>query len=217
MRLLHNTSRRIALLFVFFSCAATAAVSAQSFTAETAAAAERLATEHQPAWLQKLCALLSIPSVSSDPARRKDVMEAATRTAGLMSEAGLENVETSLFPTGEGHVAVYGDWLHAPAGAPTVLIYNHFDVQPAEASDGWENDHAPFPEAMHKCVKDDRVLGRGASDNKGGLVGVLAAVAAVMKSAGQGACFLRSPANTTNPPSLFFCSSSSIDVSAIQI
>ena len=38
----------------------------------------------------KLCALLSIPSVSSDPARRKDVMEAATRTAGLMSEVGLE-------------------------------------------------------------------------------------------------------------------------------
>jgi acetylornithine deacetylase/succinyl-diaminopimelate desuccinylase-like protein len=167
-------------------CAVTATprVSAQSFNAESVAAAERRAADEQPAWLQKLCMLLSVPSVSSDPARRKDVMEAATRTAGLMTEAGLENVETSYFPTGQGHVVVYGDWLHAPPGAPTVLIYNHFDVQPEDPIDGWKKGHAAFPEAMHECIKDGHVLGRGASDNKGGLVGVLAAVAAVMKSAG---------------------------------
>jgi len=60
---------------------------AQSSSA-AAAAAERLAGENQHAWVQKLCALMAIPSVSSDPARRKDVVEAADRTAGLMTEVG---------------------------------------------------------------------------------------------------------------------------------
>lgn len=130
LRLVHAAAIALLLLLPI-------AASAQSFTAETAAAAERHALDRQSEWLQKLCTLLSIPSVSSDPSRRKDVMEAATRTAGLMSEAGLENVETSYFPTGEGHAVVYGDWLHAGEDAPTMLIYNHFDVQPEDPVEGW--------------------------------------------------------------------------------
>ena len=107
-------------------------------------------------------------------------------------------------------------------GSPTVLIYNHFDVQPEDPAEGWRAGHPTFPQMMHQCVKDGKVgpvghysprhrmrynarngvqmrwmtqratsarpcgqvLGRGASDNKGGLVGVLAALAAVMKSHG---------------------------------
>ena len=58
---------------------------------------------------------------------------------------------------------VYGDWLHAP-GKPTILIYGHFDVQPAEPFDLWQTP--PFaPE-----VRDGKVWGRGASDDKGGML-----------------------------------------------
>ena len=164
---------------------ASAAAASMDDAAAAVAHADRRADDERPSWLAHLCMLMSVPSVSSDPARRADVLEAATMTERLMTEAGLENVETSHFPAGgPGHAVVYGDWLHAPPGAPTVLVYNHFDVQPEDPVEGWREGHRAFPGAMDECVKDGLVMGRGASDNKGGLVGVLAAVSAVMNATG---------------------------------
>lgn len=73
---------------------------------------------------------------------------------------GTENVRMK--PTA-GHPVVFGDWLHAGADKPTVLIYGHFDVQPAEPFDLW--DSPPF----NPVVRDGKVFGRGASDDKGGM------------------------------------------------
>ena len=64
-----------------------------------------------------------------------------------MSEAGIENVE--IMETG-GQPAVYGDWMHAGNGKPTVLIYGHFDVQPVDPVELW--DHDPFV----PTIKDEK-------------------------------------------------------------
>jgi hypothetical protein len=82
-----------ALLLLAAAASFTSGVAQSSSAA--ADAAERLAGENQLAWVQKLCALMAIPSVSSDPARRKDVVEAADRTAGLMTEVGLHTTTST--------------------------------------------------------------------------------------------------------------------------
>ena len=79
----------------------------------------------------------------------------------------------------EGHPVVYGDWLHANPRKPTVLIYGHFDVQPAEPYDLWQTP--PFlPE-----VRDGEVWGRGASDDKGGMLIPILSVEALLKTTGS--------------------------------
>ena len=59
-----------------------------------------------------------------------------------------------------GHPVVYADWLHAP-GAPTILVYGHYDVQPVDPLDLWTSP--PF----EPVVVDGRMLARGAADDKG--------------------------------------------------
>ena len=84
--------------------------------------------------LQELIELLKIPSVSTDPKLAGEVDTCARRMGELMAEAGLE---TEVFET-EGHPSVYGERLEAP-GAPTVLVYGHYDVQPSDPDDEWES------------------------------------------------------------------------------
>jgi acetylornithine deacetylase/succinyl-diaminopimelate desuccinylase-like protein len=115
--------------------------------------------EQQPRYLEELLQFLRIPSISSLPAHAADVQQAAQWVADRLTVAGLENVQ--ILPTA-GHPAVYADWLHAP-GKPTVLIYGHFDTQPADPLELWTNP--PF----EPVVKDDRVYARGASDDKGNM------------------------------------------------
>ena len=86
----------------------------------------------------------------------------------------MENIET--LETG-GHPVVYGDWLHAQ-GKPTIMIYGHFDTQPADPIELWDNP--PFEPA----VKDGRVYARGASDDKGNMFAPILAVEALLKTAG---------------------------------
>jgi acetylornithine deacetylase/succinyl-diaminopimelate desuccinylase-like protein len=86
----------------------------------------------------------------------------------------MEHVEVA--ETG-GHPMVYADWLHA-AGAPTVLLYGHYDVQPVDPLDEWEA--APF----EPVVRDGRVLARGASDDKSNITAAVAAVEAVLATRG---------------------------------
>src|ERR1035437_4270969 len=101
-----------------------------------ASSAISFAKENQVRFLAELKDLLRIPSVSTLPEHRSDIDKAAAFVAAELKRIGIEHVEVI---TTDGHPLVYGDWLHA-AGKPTVLIYAHYDVQPAEPLDEW---HTP--------------------------------------------------------------------------
>ncbi|GAB4312480.1 MAG: dipeptidase [Phototrophicales bacterium] len=133
------------------------------------------ARENADQFRQQLHDLLRIPSVSTDPARAGAVQEAAEWLADNMRRAGIENVK--VYPTA-GHPIVYGDWLHAE-GAPTVLIYGHYDVQPADKADGWIDD--PF----NPIERDGKIYARGASDDKGQMFIHVKAVESILKTVGK--------------------------------
>ena len=103
--------------------------------------------------------LLRIPSISALDRHRGDMLRAAEFIAGRMREIGIEHVEVS--PTA-GHPVIYGDWLHAE-GAPTVLVYCHYDVQPVDPIELWNKP--PF----EPVVENGRIYARGAEDDKGQL------------------------------------------------
>ena len=98
--------------------------------------------------------------------------EAATWVANRLKAAGLEEVQ--ILPT-EGHPVVYGEWLHAP-GKPTVMIYGHFDTQPADPLELWKSP--PF----EPQIRDGRVYARGASDDKGSMLTPILAVEALLQT-----------------------------------
>jgi acetylornithine deacetylase/succinyl-diaminopimelate desuccinylase-like protein len=107
--------------------------------------------------LAELEAFAAIPSVSTDPAHAGDILAAAQWVEQALSSAGPITVRT--IPTA-GNPVVYGEWLGAP-GAPTVLVYGHYDVQPPDPLEKW--DSAPFT----PTVRDGRLYARGVSDDKG--------------------------------------------------
>lgn len=104
-------------------------------------------------YIAELAEYVAIPSVSRD-AERETMLQAATWLLGKLDFADVEIVETG------GHPAVVGSWLGAP-GAPTVLIYGHYDVQPTGDLDEWITP--PFELARY----GDRLRGRGVTDDKG--------------------------------------------------
>ena len=115
---------------------------------------------HEAEAVETLKAFCRIPSVSTDPASAGAVREAAAFAAGLLRQAGFPQVET--IETG-GHPAVLAEWCAVP-GAPVVLVYGHYDVQPPDPLEKWTSP--PFePE-----VRDDRLYARGVSDDKGPLL-----------------------------------------------
>jgi acetylornithine deacetylase/succinyl-diaminopimelate desuccinylase-like protein len=114
---------------------------------------------HRDAWLAELVEFLRIPSVSTDPERTGDVQAAADWLADKLRAAGCGEVE--VWPTA-GHPVVYGAWRGA-AGAPTLLVYGHYDVQPEEPVELW--DTPPF----EPTVRDGKLWARGAADDKGQL------------------------------------------------
>jgi acetylornithine deacetylase/succinyl-diaminopimelate desuccinylase-like protein len=131
---------------------------------------------HQDRFTAELADFVRIPSVSADPAHVADVARAGDWVADRLRTAGIENVR--VLPT-EGHPVVYGDWLHAGADRPTVLIYGHFDVQPPEPLDLWTTP--PFAAE----IRDDKMFGRGASDDKGGMFIPIVAAEALLKTTGR--------------------------------
>ncbi|MCL4871263.1 MAG: dipeptidase [Anaerolineae bacterium] len=133
------------------------------------------AAANQEANLNELIDLLRIPSVSTQPERAKDVQAAAHQVVHILTQAGLENVR--LIPT-PLHPLVYGDWLHAGPDKPTLLIYGHYDVQPAEPFDAWESP--PF----EPTIRDNYLYARGSSDDKGQTHLNIKAVEAYLKGAG---------------------------------
>jgi acetylornithine deacetylase/succinyl-diaminopimelate desuccinylase-like protein len=102
------------------------------------------------------------------------VQRCAEWTADEMRRVGLQNVR--LFET-PGNPIVYADWLHAP-GAPTILFYGHYDVQPVDPVDLWESP--PF----EATVRDGEIYARGAADDKGQVFMHLKAIEAHLKQAG---------------------------------
>lgn len=133
------------------------------------------AHQHHDRFLRELDELLSIPSVSTLSEHKGDVERAAAWVAAQLRALGLERVE--LMPTG-GHPVAYGEWLEAP-GQPTVLIYGHYDVQPADPLDEWLSP--PFEPTR----QGDNLYARGASDMKGNLHEVLKALESI-RVAGSG-------------------------------
>ena len=112
---------------------------------------------HHDRILDELIEFARIPSVSTDPHYTKDTARAAEWVAAQLRQAGPIDVRTIATA---GHPVVYGEWLGAP-NAPTILVYGHYDVQPADPLERWRSD--PFgPE-----LRDGRLYGRGVSDNKG--------------------------------------------------
>ncbi len=108
---------------------------------------------------EELFDFLRIPSVSARSEHRADVARAAEWVADSMSAAGLR---AEVLPTG-GHPVVLGEWRGAPAGAPTVLIYGHYDVQPPEPLELWTSP--PF----EPTLRDGNIYARGSVDDKGQL------------------------------------------------
>ena len=126
-------------------------------------------------FVDELRAFVRIPSISTDPAYADAIGEAARFVADRMERAGLENV--AILPT-DGHPLVYADWLHA-GDAPTVLVYGHYDVQPADPLEDWTSP--PFePE-----VRDGRLYGRGVSDDKGPMFIPICVAEAFLRTSGS--------------------------------
>jgi acetylornithine deacetylase/succinyl-diaminopimelate desuccinylase-like protein len=130
------------------------------------------AHQNRERFSRELTEFIRIESVSTDDEYKPQVLKAAEWAADHLRKIGIENV--ALMPTG-GHPVVYGDWLKRP-GAPTVLIYGHYDVQPVDPIELWET--SPF----EATVKGDYLFGRGTSDMKGQVMATLNAVESIMKT-----------------------------------
>jgi acetylornithine deacetylase/succinyl-diaminopimelate desuccinylase-like protein len=123
----------------------------------------------------ELFEFLRIPSVSARSEHKPDVRRAAEWLMRKMQEAGLE---VSLHDT-PGHPVVLGEWRGAGDAAPTLLIYGHYDVQPAEPLELW---HSP---AFEPEVRDGRIYGRGSVDDKGQLYLHIKAIEAHLQATGR--------------------------------
>ncbi|MBK8987770.1 MAG: dipeptidase [Chloroflexi bacterium] len=134
------------------------------------------AQQHRADYAAELIDFLRIPSISTQPDQAANTVRAAEWVAAAMRTAVLENV--AVIPT-EGYPLVYADWLHAGSNAPTVLIYGHYDVQPADPLEEW---HTP---PFEPTTIGDYLYARGASDDKGQMYVHIKAVEAHLKANGR--------------------------------
>ena len=124
-----------------------------------AADLEKFLTDNDERIHKELFEFLRIPSVSAKSDHNADTKRAADWVKASLDKIG---VAAKVYPTA-GHPVVVGEWRNAPAGAPTVLIYGHYDVQPAEPLDLWTSP--PF----EPTVRDGNIFARGSVDDKGQL------------------------------------------------
>ena len=136
---------------------------------------DRWLSEHDERIRDELFAFLRIPSVSARSEHRTDMVRAADWLASNMAGAG---IEATVLPTA-GHPIVLGEWRGAGPDAPTLLVYGHYDVQPAEPLDLW--DSPPFEPA----VRDGRLYARGSVDDKGQLFLHVKAIEALLAVHGR--------------------------------
>ena len=130
---------------------------------------------HRGRYFDELKQFLAIPSISALPEHKDDVRRCAEWVVEELRKIGLQNV--TIHETG-GHPIVSADWLGAP-GAPTVLFYGHYDVQPVDPLDLWESP--PF----EATVRDGEIYARGSADDKGQVFMHFKAIEAHMKQNGR--------------------------------
>src|SRR5450759_5200878 len=119
---------------------------------------EKFLSDNDPRIHNELFEFLRIPSVSAKSDHNADTRRAAEWVKNSLDKIG---VAAKIYPTA-GHPVVVGEWRKAP-GAPTVLIYGHYDVQPAEPLDLWTSP------AFEPTVRDGKIFARGSVDDKGQL------------------------------------------------
>ena len=130
---------------------------------------------HRDRYVEELKAYLAIPSISALPQHLGDVRRCAEWTADELRRIGMQNVKLIETP---GNPVVYADWLGAP-GAPTMLFYGHYDVQPVDPVDQWESP--PFD----ATVRDGEIYARGSADDKGQIFMHFKAIEAWLKQTGS--------------------------------
>ena len=130
------------------------------------------AHENQQRFLSELKELLRIPSISTLPEHKGDLVRAAEFIASHLRGIGMEHVE--VIPT-SGHPLVYADWLKA-SGKPTVLCYGHYDVQPPDPLNEW---HTP---PFEPTERNQNLYARGAVDDKGQMYMHVKALESLMKT-----------------------------------
>lgn len=134
------------------------------------------AHQNRDRFINELTEVLKIPSISTDAEYNNEVLRAAEWMAVHLKGLGIENVD--VMPTDGGHPVVYGDYMKKP-GAKTVLVYGHYDVQPADPLELWET--GPFDPQ----VRGDLLFARGSSDMKGQVLATFNAIESLMKTGGD--------------------------------
>lgn len=124
--------------------------------------------------IDEMLELISIPSVSTSPDHKADMETTANWVAERLKKAGVPEVRIA---PSAGHPSVLGRW-HVSDDQPTILIYGHYDVQPAEPLDLWESP--PF----EPRIDGDIVYGRGSADMKGNLLSAVQGIEASAKANG---------------------------------
>ncbi|MBS1730776.1 MAG: dipeptidase [Bacteroidetes bacterium] len=135
---------------------------------------EKYIDANADAHLKEYADIISIPGISSISSHKEDINKTAAWIVNKLKSIGMTTAQT--LPT-DGSPVVYGSWDKAP-GKPTVLIYAHYDVQPVNEAE-W--DSPPFT----ATIKDGKIFGRGASDDKSGVMISMWAVEAILKTDGK--------------------------------
>lgn len=131
------------------------------------------AQQHKEDFLFALKDLVSIPSVSTSVQHKPDILKTAEWIEKRLNQAGVTN--TKIFAT-PGHPIVFGEYITENPNAPTVLIYGHYDVQPAEPLDLWKTP------AFSPTIRGENLYARGASDMKGQVAASIFAVESLLNS-----------------------------------
>ncbi|MBL7897147.1 MAG: M20/M25/M40 family metallo-hydrolase, partial [Crocinitomicaceae bacterium] len=136
--------------------------------------------ENKQRFLDELFELLKLPSVSADAKYHSDVKKTAEFVKTSLEKIGMDKCEVIAT---KGHPVVYGEKLIDPA-FPTVLVYGHYDVQPADPIDLWNTQ--PFEPVIKKTEihPEGAIFARGACDDKGQMFMHVKAVETMIKTTG---------------------------------